>query len=166
MAVHTFNKFENNSFSIFLQTNSRQSLETKIHYCFQRFPFLAHLRLRLTRWAYSIPNGPSSIRPSSYIIVRPFKIEYLLSLLASLVQILCVASLGWRKGCVRFGAHCIKTLVYMATESPRWLIMGKTMSPPFLGCCDPILFILAGNEDMHKTWTSLNFSQIGPLTTE
>ena len=26
------------------------------------------------------------------------------------------------------------TLVSMATESPHWLIMGKMMSPPFLGC--------------------------------
>ena len=40
----------------------------------------------------------------------------------------------------------------IATESPHWLIMGKMMSPPFLGhfWSDPILFILAGNEDMHK----------------
>ena len=36
----------------------------------------------------------------------------------------------------------------MATERPHWLIMGKMVSPPFLGCFwfDP--FILAGNEDM------------------
>ena len=27
-----------------------------------------------------------------------------------------------------------KTLVSMATESPNWLVMGKTMSPPFLDC--------------------------------
>ena len=34
---------------------------------------------------------------------------------------------------------------------------------------DPILFKLAGNEDMHNIldhWMSLNFGQIGPPTTE
>ena len=34
----------------------------------------------------------------------------------------------------------IKTLVCMATESAHWLIMGKTMSPPFLCCCLSDLF--------------------------
>ena len=41
--------------------------------------------------------------------------------------------------------------------------MGKTKSSCFLDCFDRILFILAGNEDIHK---SLNFGQIPPLTTE
>ena len=47
------------------------------------------------------------------------------------------------------GADWIKSLVSMATESLHWLIMGKMMFPLFLGCFYPILFILAGNEDMH-----------------
>ena len=33
-----------------------------------------------------------------------------------------------------FGAVWIQTLVSMATEIPHWLIIGKMMSPPFLGC--------------------------------
>ena len=33
------------------------------------------------------------------------------------------------------------------------------MSPPFLGCFDPILFILAGNEDMHKISVEFEFRQ-------
>ena len=41
--------------------------------------------------------------------------------------------------------------------------MGKMVSPPFLGCFDPILFILAGNKDMHKI---SDFGQLVPLTTE
>ena len=47
----------------------------------------------------------------------------------------------------------------MATESPHWLIMGKMVSPPFLGCfwSDPIVFILAGNEDMHKISDDFEF---------
>ena len=31
-------------------------------------------------------------------------------------------------------ADWIKILVSMATESPHWLLMGKMVSPPFLGC--------------------------------
>ena len=36
-------------------------------------------------------------------------------------------------------------------------IMGKMMSPPFLGCFDPVLLILAGNEDMHKISDEFEF---------
>ena len=55
----------------------------------------------------------------------------------------------------------------MATESPRWLIMGKRYRLHFSVVFDLILFILASNE---KTWIksrmSSNFGQIGPPTTE
>ena len=59
-----------------------------------------------------------------------YELEYLWSQLTYLDQILCVASLGWGKGCIRFWGR----LVSMATESPCWLIIGKMMSPPFLSC--------------------------------
>ena len=68
---------------------------------------------RLKSWAYSIPM----VRHPS-IVVHTFKLEYLWSQLANLDQILCVASLGWRKGCIRFWGDWVKTLVSMATESP------------------------------------------------
>ena len=45
----------------------------------------------------------------------------------------------------------------MATESPHWLVMGKTMSPPFSVVFDLICFILAGNEDMHKISDKFEF---------
>ena len=48
---------------------------------------------RLTRWAYSIPM----VRCLSVVVVHTFELEYL-----SLDQILCVASLGWGKDCIRF----------------------------------------------------------------
>ena len=71
--------------------------------------FLAHLSRRLTRWAYSIPmvRRPSSSvvrrrRRLSSVVVHTFKLEYLWSQLANLDQILCVASLGLGKGCIRF----------------------------------------------------------------
>ena len=70
-------------------------------------PFLAHLSRRITWWAYSIPmvSRPSirlRLSPLSVVIVHTFKLEYLWSQLANLDQILCVASLGWGKGCIRF----------------------------------------------------------------
>ena len=81
----------------------------------------------------------------SVVIVHTFKLEYLWSQLANLDYILCVASLGWGKGCMRFWG---KTLVSMATERPHWL---------FLVVFGPILFILAGNEDMHKISDEVEF---------
>ena len=94
-----------------------------------------------------------------------FELEYLWSQLADLDQILCVASFGWGKGCIRFWGRWMKTLVSMATKSPHWFIMGKMMCP-FLACFYLILFILAGNEDMHKISVEFEFGQIGPLITE
>ena len=78
------------------------------------------------------------------------KLEYLWGQLANFDQILYEASLRWWKGSIRFGKDWIKTLVSMATESFCWLIMGKTMSPPFLCCFWSDLFKLAGNEDRHN----------------
>ena len=60
--------------------------------------FLAHLSWRLTRWAYSI----AMVRRPSVVVVHTFKPVYLWSQLANLDQILCVASLEWGKGCIRF----------------------------------------------------------------
>ena len=92
--------------------------------------FLAHLSRRLARWAYSIPM----VRCPS-VVVHTFKLEYLWSQLANLDQILycSITGAGERQHMV-FWADWINTLVSMATESPHWLMMGKTMSPPFLGC--------------------------------
>ena len=50
-----------------------------------------------------------------------------------------------------FGADWSKILVSMETESRHCLIKGKTMYPHIFSVVfDPILFILADNEDMHK----------------
>ena len=70
--------------------------------------FLAHLSRRLTRWAYSIAmvRRPSIVVcrcPSSVVVVvHTFKPVYLWSQQANLDKILCVASLEWGKGCIRF----------------------------------------------------------------
>ena len=96
------------------------------------FPrLLAHLSLRLTRWAYSIPMVR---RLSVIVVVHTFKLEYLWSHLANLDQVLYIASLGWGKGCIRFWGRLDQNSVSIATESSHCLIVGKTMSPPFLGC--------------------------------
>ena len=42
----------------------------------------------------------------------------------------------------------IRILVSMATDR---VIIEKTVLPLFLGCFYPILFILAGNDDMHES---------------
>ena len=42
----------------------------------------------------------------------------------------------------------IRPLVSMATDR---VIMEKTMLPLFLSCFYPILFILAGDDDMHES---------------
>ena len=47
---------------------------------------------------------------------------------------------------MKFGQ--IRLLVSMAIDR---VIMEKTMLPLFLGCFYPILFILAGNDDMHES---------------
>ena len=42
----------------------------------------------------------------------------------------------------------------MATDR---VIMEKTVLPLFLGCFYPILFILAGNDDMHESSVEFEF---------
>ena len=62
-----------------------------------------------------------------------------------------------------FGADQFRTLVSMATDSSHRIIMGKTASSRrFLECFDRILFILAGNDDMHE---SLDVFEIWPDST-
>ena len=56
-----------------------------------------------------------------------------------------------------FGPDRIRTLVSMATESSHRIIMVKMVSPLFLGCFYPILFILAGKKDMHESSDEFEF---------
>ena len=50
-----------------------------------------------------------------------------------------------------FGQVRDKTLVSMATNSSHSVIMEKTVLPLFSAVFHPILFILAGNDDMHES---------------
>ena len=94
--------------------------------------FLAHLSRRLTRWAYSIPM----VRPSSYVVCYRPHFQTWISLKPvgqSWSNLMCsITGVGERLHKV-LGQTGSK-LVSMATESPHWLIIGKTISPPFLGC--------------------------------
>ena len=62
------------------------------------------------------------------------------------------------KAALGFGPDRIRTLVSVATDSSHRVIMGETTSSRFLNH-DQILFILTGNNDIHK---SLNEFQIRP----
>ena len=67
-------------------------------------PFLAHLSRRLTRLAYSIPVVLASVR----MCVHTFKHEHLCNQVTDRNQILTEASLGWEKGCKKFGPDRIR----------------------------------------------------------
>ena len=71
---------------------------------------------------------------------------------------------GGGKASVGFDPDRIRTLVSMATDSSHRLIMGKTgkRHHVFSNAFDQILFILAGNDDMHE---SLDEFEIWPDST-
>ena len=58
---------------------------------------------------------------------------------------------GGGKAALGFGADQIRTLVSMATDSSHRVIMGKGRHHVFSTVFDRILFILAGNYDIHKS---------------
>ena len=65
--------------------------------------------------------------------------------------------LGGGLAALGFGPDRIGTQVSMATESSHRVIMVKTVSPLFSAVIHPILFILAGNEDMHESSDEFEF---------
>ena len=137
--------------------------------------FLAHLSRRLTRWAYSIAmvRRPSVVvrrrrRPSSVVVVvHTFKPVYLWSQLANLDQILCVASLGWGKGCIRFWGRLDQNSGFHGNRKPPLTYNGKndvsTFSRLFL--IGSFLYLQVTRTCI-KSRTSSNFGQVGPMTTE
>ena len=58
---------------------------------------------------------------------------------------------GGGKASVGIDPDRIRTLVSMATDSSHRVIMGKRRHHVFSNAFDWILFILAGNDDMHKS---------------
>ena len=141
--------------------------------CWGSVVFLAHLSWRLTRWAYSIAmvRRPSVVgvrrRQSSSVVVHTFKPVYLWSQLANLDQILCVASLGWGKGCIRFWGRLDQNSGFHGNRKPPLTYNGKNHVSTFSR-----LFLIGSfvylqvTRTCIKSRTSTNFHQIGPLTTE
>ena len=58
---------------------------------------------------------------------------------------------GGGKASVGFDQDRIRTLVSMATDSFHRVIMGKRRHHVFSNAFDRILFIVAGNDDMHES---------------
>ena len=87
-----------------------------------------------------------------------FELEYLWSQLANLDQILCVASLGWGKGCIRFWGRLGQNSGFHGNRKPpltyNWENDVSTFSRLFL---IRSFFILVGNEDMHKILDEFEF---------
>ena len=96
-----------------------------------------------------------------------FELEYLSSQLANLDQILCVASFGWGKGCIRFWGRLDQTSKVHGNRKPpltyNWENDVSTFSRLFLIWS---FLYMQVTRTCIKSRTSLNFGQIGPLTTE
>ena len=96
-----------------------------------------------------------------------FELEYLWSQLANLDQILCVASLGWGKCCIRVWGRLDQNSVFHGNRKPPLTYNGEndvsTFSRLFL--IRSFLYLQVTRTCI-KSRTSSNFGQIGPLITE
>ena len=96
-----------------------------------------------------------------------FELEYLWGQLASHDQILRVASLGWGKSCIRFWGWLGQNSGFHGNRKPPLTYNGEndvsTFSRLFL--IRSFLYLQVMRTCI-KSWTSSNFSQIRPLTTE
>ena len=80
-----------------------------------------------------------------------FELEYLWSQLASHDQNLCVASFGWGKGCIGLWGRLDQNSGFHGNRKPPLTYNGENDVLDLLSVVfDLILFILVGNEDMHK----------------
>ena len=96
-----------------------------------------------------------------------FELEYLWGQLAKLDQILCVASLGLGKGCIMFWGRLDQNSGVHGNRKPPLTYNGENGVSTF----SRLLLIryslyLQVTRTCIKSRRSLNFGQIGPLTTE
>ena len=110
-------------------------------------------------------NQSSDLSPS--VVVHTFKLEYLRRQWANLDQILCVASLGRGKSCIRFWGRLDQNSGFHGNRKPPLTYNGEndvsTFSRLFL--IRSFLYLQVTRPCI-KSRTSSNFGQIGPLTTE
>ena len=96
-----------------------------------------------------------------------FELEYLWSQLTYLDQILCVASLGWGKGCIRFWGRLDQNSGFHGNRKPPLTYNGENGVSTFSQLLLIRSFLyLQVTRTCIKSWTSSNFGQVGPLTTE
>ena len=96
-----------------------------------------------------------------------FELEYLWGQLANLDKILCVASLGVGKGCIMFWGWLDQNSGVHGNRKPPLTYDGENG----VSTCSRLLLIrsflyLQVGRTCIRSWTSSNFSQIGPLATE
>ena len=96
-----------------------------------------------------------------------FELEYLWSQLANLDQILCVASLGWGKGCIRVWGRLDQNSVFHGNRKPPLTFNGENDVSTFswLFLIRSFLYLQVMRTCI-KSRTSSNFGHIRPLTTE
>ena len=96
-----------------------------------------------------------------------FKLEYLWVQLANLDQILCLASLGVGKGCIMFWGRLDQNSGFHGNRNPPLTYNGVNGVSTFsrLLLIRSFLYLQVMRTCI-KSWTSLNFGQIRPLTTE
>ena len=96
-----------------------------------------------------------------------FELEYLWSQLANFDQILCVASLGVGKGCIMFWGRLDQNSGVHGNRKPPLTYSGENGVSTFswLPLIRSFLYFQVTRTCI-KSRTSLNFGQIGPLTTE
>ena len=96
-----------------------------------------------------------------------FELEYLWSQLANLDQILCVESLGWGKGCIRFRGRLNQNSGFHGNRKPPLTYNGEkdvsTFSRLFL--IRSFLYLQVTRTCI-KSRMSWHFGHIGHLTTE
>ena len=96
-----------------------------------------------------------------------FELWYLWGQLANLDQILCVASLGWGKGCIRFWGRLDQNSCVHGNRKPPLTYNGENGVSTFSRFLLIRSFLyLQVTRTCIKSRTSSNFGQIGLLTTE
>ena len=91
------------------------------------------------------------VRPSVRACINTFKHEYLCNQFADWNEFYLKHHWGGGKASVGFDLDQIRTLFSMATDSSHRVIMGKRRNHVFSNAFDCIIFILAGNDDMHES---------------
>ena len=130
---------------------------------FSIFPFLGHLSRRLKGELIVYPCSGVRRRCRRRRRCPPFSNMNISEASRQIaIKFYLKHHLGGGKDAWGFGADQFRTLVSMATDSSHRVIMGKTRHHVFSNVFDQILFILAGNGDMHE---SLDEFEIWPNST-